>query len=582
MLRRCTLVLLILALMGAQIAIAEEPDPDVGSASIGDSFYPALGNGGYDTLHYALDLDVDVAANLIEGQVTITAQALHDLRAFNLDFAGFDIAAIVINDQPATWDHNDHELTVTPAEPLVTGEEFTISVHYSGEPRGLGLANMPNLIGWVNYGEGVFVASEPAGAAGWYPVNDHPLDKATYSFAITVDDPYVVAANGVLQDTIAHDDGTITYLWAARDPIASYLVIVAIGDFVIQTEEGPDGLPIRNYYPPRVADIAEFNFMNTSDMIAFYNDTFGPYPFEAYGVVVVDASLGFALETQTLSLFGADRVIGSVGGMEEVIAHELAHQWFGDSVSLSTWRDMWLNEGFATYASWLWFEHILGEATLERRITDNYELIAADARRYTLDITHDQILGLVEAMPLADITLPTSNVMRVTELLLSGTQDEAAIAQQTALLPPESMSGTQLLTYLKLLPVDRVTLKSAEMDELFTLLGIYDQMDERPTIPHSQYVPPGDPVPRDLFNRGLYLRGALLLHALRLEVGDDVFFEILRTYCDQFAYGNATTADFIATAEDVSGADLANFFESWLYDPVMPDIPAMGLSVAGE
>jgi aminopeptidase N len=575
MLRKSVFLFVIMTALVLNIAYAQEPGAD----NIGDPFYGLLGNGGYDVQHYTLDLAVDVAANTIDGTVTIEAQATQDLSSFNLDLIGFEIGAITVNGAPAAWDHAPHELTITPAAPLLTGEAFTASIAYSGSPSELNIASssMPYLAGWVNYGDGIFVASEPAGAAGWYPVNDHPLDKATYTLRITVPKPYMVAANGLLQDTIDNGD-TNTYVWETRDPVASYLVSVNIGDFVMQTEEGPDGVLIRDFFPPKYADLAALSFLRTPEMIAFFDDLFGPYPFEAYGVVVVNTELGFALENQTLSLFGTDR-LGMADPVEETTAHELAHQWIGDSVSLATWGDIWLNEGFATYASWLWFEHANSRAVLDRKVTDAYNTIAADTRNFVLSFTRDQLLNLVQSMPPEELTLSTADMVRITELLLSGTLGEDQIESEIALLPPETVSGPQVVAYISLLPFQSASLTSMEVDELFTLLDLYEMLGERLDIPASHYVPPGSPSQRDLFNRGVYLRGALTLHALRLKVGDEAFFAILKSYYQRYQYGNATTADFIAVAEEISGQDLGAFFEDWLYAPVMPDIPEMDLSV---
>ena len=571
-------LILALVLSTFQIAFAQEPGAD----NIGDPFYALLGNGGYDVQHYTLDLTVDVAANTIDGTATIDARATQALSAFNLDFVGFTISAITVNGTAAAWDHQSHELTITPAEPLLQDAAFTVSVAYSGTPSGLNIAaasSMPSLSGWVNFGDGIFVASEPAGAAGWYPVNDHPLDKATYTLRITVPKPYMVAANGLLQETIDNGE-TNTYVWELDAPAASYLISVNIGEFEVLTEDGPDGVLIRNYFPPKYAELAQFTFGRTADMITFFDDLFGPYPFEAYGVVVVNTELGFALENQTMSLFGVDRVAGS-GLVDEVVAHELSHQWLGDSVSLATWGDIWLNEGFATYASWLWFEHASSRTVLDRRVTNAYDQIAADTRNFKITFTRDQFSGLVQSMP-ADVSLPSADVAQITRLLLTGTPGEDQIDEQIAILPPETVSAEQLAAYVTLLPFDEVTLTPAQIDELFTLVTLYDQLDEPLPIPVSHYVPPGKPSPRDLFNRGVYLRGALTLHALRLTVGDEAFFAILKTYYMRYQGGNATTADFVGVAEEISGQDLGAFFDEWLYAPVMPDIPDMGLSVTAD
>jgi hypothetical protein len=170
--------------------------------------------------------------------------------------------------------------------------------------------------------------------------------------------------------------------------------------------------------------------------------------------------------------------------------------------------------------------------------------------------------------------------VRITELLLTGTPGASEIEAQVALLPPETVSGVQLAAYISVLPFESAALTSAEIDELFTLLDLYELLGERLDIPVSHYVPPGSPSQRDLFNRGVYWRGALTLHALRLRVGDDTFFEILKTYYQRYQGGNVTTADLIAVAEEISGQALGEFFDAWLYAPMMPDIPEMGLSMA--
>jgi aminopeptidase N len=436
---------------------------------IGDPYYPQLGNGGYDALHYMLDLSADMRSSAISGTVTLAARATQQLRAFNLDFQGFTIRAIVVDGRPATYSRTAHELTIAPAALLHSGETFTTTVAYSGVPQTTISAAVPIALGWKRYQDGVYVVSEPAGAAAWYPVNDHPRDKATYTIRITVPKPYVVAANGLLKDT--HDNGpTKTYLWETIHPMASYLVTVNIAQFVTQAEQGPDGLPIRNYFPPDLAENAEKVFGPTKDMIAYFERIFGPYPFEAYGVVVADQDLGYALETQTLSLFGRDSASAEPAKVQSEVAHELSHQWFGDSVSVANWQDIWLNEGFATYAEWLWREHSDGPRARDDVVRRTYRFLA-----------------------------------------------------------------------------------------------------ENPAPP------PGKPPLDNLFNSGVYGRGALTLHALRLRVGDDTFFSILRTYTERFRYGNASTADFIAVAEEVSKLKLGDLFDAWLYAEKLPDMPELGL-----
>lgn len=444
-------------------SVPDNPQP--GGAGLGDPYYPEFGNGGYDVEHYSITLDVEMDTDEIRGDAAIEAIATEDLTSFNLDFVGLTVESIRVNGTEVEFQREGGEMTIFAT--LQAGTRFTVEVAYHGVPgQNVDLSGRPEYeIGWGTYRNGVYVAGEPGGASSWYPVNEHPSDKATYEYHITVDDPFVVAANGLLIGATPAGDGETTYVWESTHTIASYLTTLAIGEFDIETETGPNGLPIRNYFEVDIDQGQRDQFDETAAMIAVFEELFGPYPFEAYGVVVHDVPIGFALETQTLSVFG-NWFIG-----EEVIVHELAHMWFGNSVTLANWQDIWLNEGFATYASWLWFEASQGADELDAIVEDYYGYMAGNPR------------------------LPA----------------------------------------------------------------------------------PGDPGPNNLFAESVYFRGALTLHALRLEVGDQAFFEILRTYYEHFAYGNASTDDFIAVAEEVSGRDLDGFFDGWLYAANTPDIPEMGL-----
>jgi aminopeptidase N len=484
-----TLPLLLVCLLAFGVAFGQDA-PQPGSASMGDSYYPALGNGGYDVLHYTLDLAVDMDTNHIDGTATIDARATQALSSFNLDLLRLDVETIMVNEAPAVYSRNERELIIVPSTPLMEGEAFTTVVAYSGTPSAVLDPAIGFRMGW-NYSQGrVYVASEPSGAATWYPVNDHPLDKATYSFRITVEQPYIVASNGVLEETIENGDMT-SFVWQARDPMASYLATVNIDEFTVQTDEAESGVPIRNYFPADLAEDGAQAFAQQAEMLDFYASVFGPYPFEAYGSVVIDGPLGYAMETQTLSLFGSGIIADVLSGNNEslsIIAHELAHQWFGDSISLSDWSDIWLNEGFATYASFLWFEHTAGREVLDNILRDGYGFISGN------------------------------------EFYERGARDEE-LANMMASIPP-----------------------------------------------------PGTPPPDHLFNPSVYFRGALTLHALRLEVGDDDFFEIMRVYCERYRYGNVHTADFIAVAEEIGGQELNDLFDSWLYHERIPDMPELDLA----
>ncbi len=449
---------------GQGVIGCEFENPPSGPETIGDTFYRGLGNSGYDVQHYDLDISVNMETKEISATAALNATTLRRLDAFNLDFQGLNVAKVTVNGAEAQYKRDGHEMTITPPGLMAENSTFQVVVVYNGVPSAQEIDESPIKEGWNSYEGGVYVASEPSGAATWYPVNDHPCDKATYTMRITVPKPYDVAANGLLRETI--DNGsTNTFVWETSNPVASYLVTVNIADYDRVEEKGPSGLLIRNYFPATWPQAQRNSFADTAEIIEYFNTIFGPYPFEAYGVVVVDLDLGFALETQTMSLFGKNVGLGRASA-GEVVAHELSHQWFGDSVSLQTWKDIWLNEGFATYAQYLWLEHKEGKEAFE-------------------------------------------NQMR----------------------------------------------------------GVYSFAE------NGDFPPPGNPPPDDLFNPSVYVRGALTLHALRKEVGDGTFFNILRTYTERYKYGNATTDDFISLSEEVSGKDLRKFFAGWLDAENMPPLP---------
>lgn len=247
---------------------------------------------------------------------------------------------------------------------------------YNGSPTQITSVALPVLTGWVNFGSGSFVLSEPDGAANYYPVNDHSLDKASYTFRVTVPTSFDVAANGVLTKTI--DNGTsTTSVFNARDPLASYLSTVDISQFNLQTGQKAKGIPIRNYFGEGIASDLLKPFDRQPEMLRFFSSIYGPYPFDIYGSVVMNTETGSALESQTLSIFGIDQLGRTKLGnsTEEVVAHEMTHQWFGDSVALSDWSDIWLNEGFATYTQGLWIEYSQGGTVFDQWVQNEYDSV---------------------------------------------------------------------------------------------------------------------------------------------------------------------------------------------------------------
>ena len=319
--------------------------PPTGAEGLGDSFYPFLGNGGYDALHYEIELDVDPAANTISALTSITAQATDDLEAFNLDLFGLEVHSVTVDGAQAEFRRSGHELTVQPASPLAASSQFEVAVSYSGSPEPLDDPGVAfSKMGWLHRDGVIYTLGEPSGSMTWFPSNNHPTDKATYEIEITVPEGETAASNGLLVDETT-SDGKATYTWSMNDPMATYLAAVYIGDFE-RIDHGPlyDGGPIIRDYVPRGAspDVAQALSV-TPDVIAFLEERLGPYPFDAYGTIVMPFPLGLALENQTLSIHGP----ATIG--PGIIAHEAAHQWLGNSASPDDWTEIWLNEGFATY-----------------------------------------------------------------------------------------------------------------------------------------------------------------------------------------------------------------------------------------
>ncbi|SMQ59052.1 M1 family metallopeptidase [Agreia sp. VKM Ac-1783] len=495
-----------------------------GAAGIGDSYFPLDGNGGYDVQHYDLDLTYAPDTDVISGTTTVTAVATQNLSAFNLDFDTRDvngdnaitISSITVDGKAATWSlastqiskvtgqpqaegstDDDAtpprtELTVVPPAGIPLGSTITTAVTYSGVPIVVDDAYGP--AGVFPTPTGAVVVGQPRVAATWFPSNDHPSDKATFSTHMTVPDGLEVIGNGRLAGRETSGE-TETFDWEMEKPMATYLATATVGDFAVDTRT-VDGITyvdaidrslltrdVRNAPGVKVGDIASQIFETEPEVINFLSGSFGPYPFsEAGGIAIgyIDegdptavppvrpSDLPYALENQTRPIYPAWAFPADVDA--SVVVHELAHQWYGDNLSMNRWSDIWLNEGFATYAEWLWEEHQGGRTTQE---------IFNDA--YTHDYAAD------------------------------------------------------------------------------------DDPDFWQTVV-------ADPGAAGIFNSGVYTRGAMTLQALRTEVGDDAFFAILKGWATENAGTSVSTAQFVDYAESVSGRDLTEFFNTWIYTPGQPPL----------
>ncbi|MFI5779383.1 M1 family metallopeptidase [Nocardia sp. NPDC051570] len=324
---------------------AEPPaNPTVGSPGLGDPYYPMDGNGGYNVDNYDLAIDYEPSTHVLTGRATISAKATQLLSAFNFDYQGPEVTGVSVNGLPARFDRNgEHELTIVPALPVLPLLPFTVVVDYSGErtESDQGFYYTPS--------GGAFVSGQPHGAPLWYPVNDTPLDKATYTIRTTVPREWDVVANGVrTQDEPKGDRHTVT--WRMNTPMISYLSTIAIDHFTYLNQQRANGTPLISAFAPGMED-REGLERRLPEILDFLESLYGPYAFEAGGGTYMSNDIEFSLETQSRPIYAgwAKKL--------NVVVHENTHQWWGDSMSITHWSDICMNECFASYtADFLWPE----------------------------------------------------------------------------------------------------------------------------------------------------------------------------------------------------------------------------------
>ncbi|MEZ4867602.1 MAG: M1 family metallopeptidase [Caldilineaceae bacterium] len=431
--------------------------PIKGAAGLGDKLFPLAGNGGYDVQHYDLDLTVDVASNTITSTATLTALATSTLDTFNLDFHELIIDGLTVNGAETPYQREEDELVIDPRLPLAQNALFTVTVQYHGKPK------LIKDSGWLNYFDRVAVSNGSLGAATWYPVNNTPLDKATYSFRVTVPPAYMALANGQLLGEEPDASGWTTYHWATNSPMASSTATILIGHYALHASTvDPSGLLINTYVESLVAERSLTRLEHTSEMLALLNEVVGPFPFANYNVLIHTKGTPYATMEQELTIL-------SVGALnyygEEAVMNGLAYQYFGNSVSRARGQDRWLTQGVGGALGWLWIEKSKGPAALQT-------LIQGIRTTYNLDF------------------------------------------------PPAAPATAD-----------------------------------------------------DLDNDSMYFRGPMAINALRMRLGDERFYQLLRTFYARYRGGNASTEDFIAVAEEISGEDLTAFFQEWLYADKLPPLP---------
>ncbi|WP_328538097.1 M1 family metallopeptidase [Streptomyces sp. NBC_00344] len=334
---------LLLVLSACSAGVQGKP----GAAGLHDPYFPRLGNGGYDVAHYGLKLDYDPDSGRLKGTADITARATQDLSAFNLDFAGLTVAGATVDGAYAPANRAGDELTLRPHHDLRRGDTFHAVVRYSGVPKTITDPDSSEE-GWLPNAHGALALGEPTGSMAWFPGNNHPSDKAAYDITVTVPAGLQAVSNGVLASRTT-TAGRTAFHWHTAQPMASYLATVAIGPYRTHSSTTPAGLQVFTAVDPAAEKRSAAVLARIPEIIAWESKEFGPYPFASAGAVIAPAeSAGYALETQTKPVLPANQCD------LPTLVHELSHQWFGDSVTPASWQDMWLNEGFATYAEWLW------------------------------------------------------------------------------------------------------------------------------------------------------------------------------------------------------------------------------------
>ena len=355
--------------------------PTPGAPGVGDSYYPNAGNGGTDVLHYDIRLTYQPSTDLLSGATTLLLTATQDLSRFDLDFA-LKASSVLVNNRPAQFQNNNGngELVITPQQPLLKGQTATVVVNYADKPS---TEKVDGLNGWKKGAFGALGVDEPQSSAWWFPANDHPTDRATYDVSIEAPNDVVAISNGTLVRKAQNRAGWTRWYWRSTKPQATYLTEFVVGKYEVIQSTTPDGKPFITAYGADLGDslgAAKASVERTPEINEFLASQFGPYPFEAQGGIVT-SGIGFSLENQTRPTYGAGNF--SRGSNTSLIAHENAHQWFGDNVSLGRWADIWLNEGFASYAQYLWSEHE-GEGTAEELAQFTYDSNGPDSALWKL------------------------------------------------------------------------------------------------------------------------------------------------------------------------------------------------------
>lgn len=431
-------------------------------AEVDERYVPRHGDPSYDVVRYDLVVDYAPESNRLTGTAVLTVRAAEPVRRLTVDLNDLRVSKVLVDGERVRHRQQRARFTVDVGRELAPGDEVELLVAYAGRPHPM--RGLDGDAGWEELEEGSIVASQPHGAPSWFPCNDRPSAKAPFRLELSVPSGFDVVANGQ-PGTARRKAGRVVQVFDQPEPMATYLATVHVGAFV-EVEQRKRPVPVGFVAPRALREHAAAALADQPDMVAYFADVFGPYPFGRYLTVVTPDELEIPLEAQGLSIFGPN-LLDDGWDSQRLVAHELAHQWFGNCVTLASWADIWLHEGFACYAEWLWSERS-GRDTADERARHHHARL----------------------------------VDKPQDLLLA------------------------------------------------------------------------DPGPDLMFDDRVYKRGALTLHALRLEVGDDAFFDVLREWTSRFRHANASTADFEQVVADVSGRSRAELLDRWLRHLPVPDLPA--------
>jgi aminopeptidase N len=380
--RPCAVTVLVAAgaAAGAPADTHAAPSPAFtpGASSLGDALFPTIGNGGYDARHYDLDLDYEVDSMRLQGTATVDAVATQDLSRFSFDLTDWNVVRrVTVDGRPATFrvDAARSKLTITPARGIRDRRRFRTVVHYGGIQRPFpGATKLRE--GWIpDPDAGAVVLAQPVGAMGWYPNNNVPSDKATYTTRITVPRGFSALATGVLagrRDAGPAENPTSTFVWTEPSPTSTFLVSVSVGRFDVNSLDparpawtrpaaGSPNRPVPFYtaitsaMPDAGKVRSAENLGRSAEIVDFFSSYFGVrYPFTSLGGIVTLQSFYMGLETQGKPTYAIDPFDAGYGLGIDLVAHELAHQFFGNMVTPARWRDVWLSEGMAVFSEWVW------------------------------------------------------------------------------------------------------------------------------------------------------------------------------------------------------------------------------------